>query len=154
MEYLALYVLFTMYEVGVFLLFYMSTDFYTLRKDVETVLERVEEIRAAAGLKQLQEDLAALEAAAADSSLWDNHAKAQETLQTLTDCKDKLKLLHEFKTKVPTLSFKERWRAENTGTKLFLVNIKTHFPFFLKHLCTILVLHWRSYFILQGACHL
>ncbi|XP_059308238.1 peptide chain release factor PrfB1, chloroplastic-like isoform X1 [Lycium ferocissimum] len=72
-------------------------DFYTLRKDVETVLERVEEIRGAAGLKQLQEDLAALEAAAADSSLWDNRAKAQETLQALTDCKDKLKLLHDFK---------------------------------------------------------
>lgn len=73
-------------------------DFYILRKDVETVLERVEEIRAAAGLKQLQEDLAALEAAAADSSLWDNRAKAQEILQDLTDCKDKLKLLHDFKT--------------------------------------------------------
>ncbi|KAH0681574.1 hypothetical protein KY284_022659 [Solanum tuberosum] len=73
-------------------------DFYTLRKDVETVLERVQEIRAAAGLKQLQEDLAALEAAAADSSLWDDRAKAQETLQALTDCKDKLKLLRDFKT--------------------------------------------------------
>ncbi|KAL3339294.1 hypothetical protein AABB24_028092 [Solanum stoloniferum] len=73
-------------------------DFYTLRKDVETVLERVQEIRAAAGLKQLQEDLAALEAAAADSSLWDDRAKAQETLQALTDCKDKLKLLCDFKT--------------------------------------------------------
>ncbi|XP_009598882.1 peptide chain release factor PrfB1, chloroplastic [Nicotiana tabacum] len=73
-------------------------DFYTLRKDVETVFERVEEIRAAAGLKQLQHDLAALEAAAADSSLWDNRAKAQETLQALTDYKDKLKLLHDFKT--------------------------------------------------------
>ncbi|KAM3200440.1 Peptide chain release factor 2 [Capsicum annuum] len=73
-------------------------DFYTLRKDVETVLERVEEIRAAAGLKQLQEDLAALEAAATDSALWDNRATAQETLQALTDCKDKLKLLHDFKT--------------------------------------------------------
>ncbi|KAF3631699.1 Peptide chain release factor 2 [Capsicum annuum] len=67
-------------------------------KDVETVLERVEEIRAAAGLKQLQEDLAALEAAATDSALWDNRATAQETLQALTDCKDKLKLLHDFKT--------------------------------------------------------
>ncbi|WMV25373.1 hypothetical protein MTR67_018758 [Solanum verrucosum] len=84
--------------VGVFVLFYMATDFYTLRKDVETVLERVQEIRAAAGLKQLQEDLAALEAAAADSSLWDDRAKAQETLQALTDCKDKLKLLRDFKT--------------------------------------------------------
>ncbi|XP_027772283.1 peptide chain release factor PrfB1, chloroplastic isoform X1 [Solanum pennellii] len=73
-------------------------DFYTLRKDVETVLERVQEIRAAAGLKQLQEDLAALEAAAADRSLWDDRAKAQETLQALTDCKDKLKVLRDFKT--------------------------------------------------------
>lgn len=98
---------------------YMSTDFYTLRKDVETVLERVQEIRAAAGLKQLQEDLAALEAAAADRSLWDDRAKAQETLQALTDCKDKLKLLRDFKTQVPILAFKERRRAENTCTMLF-----------------------------------
>ncbi|KAK4354172.1 hypothetical protein RND71_026366 [Anisodus tanguticus] len=45
----------------------------------------------------LLEDIGALEEAAADSSLWDNHAKAQETLQALTDCKDKLKLLHDFK---------------------------------------------------------
>lgn len=93
---------------------YLLTDFYTLRKDVETVFERVEEIRAAAGLKQLQHDLAALEAAAADSSLWDNRAKAQETLQALTDYKDKLKLLHDFKTQVPTL-FPQRAR---TGLKL------------------------------------
>lgn len=61
---------------------------------------RVEEIRAAAGLKQLEEDLAKLEAAAADSSLWDDRAKAQETLQGLTDIKEKIKLLSDFKTQV------------------------------------------------------
>lgn len=76
------------------------TDFYILRKDVEVVSQRVEEIRAAAGLQQLEEDIAALEAAAADSSLWDDRAKAQQTLQALTDAKEKLKLLNDFMTQV------------------------------------------------------
>ncbi|XP_042017343.1 peptide chain release factor PrfB1, chloroplastic-like [Salvia splendens] len=72
-------------------------DFYTLRKDVETVLERVEEIRASAGLKQLEKNLANLEEASGDSSLWDDRAKAQQTLQDLTDVKEKIKLLNDFK---------------------------------------------------------
>ncbi|XP_058094251.1 peptide chain release factor PrfB1, chloroplastic [Magnolia sinica] len=75
-------------------------DFYTLRKDVETTIERVEEIRASAGLDQLEAELAALENKAADSSLWDDPAKAQETLLALTDVKDKIKLLTEFKSQV------------------------------------------------------
>ncbi|PON89116.1 Peptide chain release factor [Trema orientale] len=75
-------------------------DFYSLRKDVETVSERVEEIRASAGLQQLEQELLALESKAADSSFWDDRARAQETLLALTDVKDKIKLLTEFKTKV------------------------------------------------------
>ncbi|PON59110.1 Peptide chain release factor [Parasponia andersonii] len=75
-------------------------DFYSLRKDVETVSERVEEIRASAGLRQLEQELVALESKAADSSFWDDRARAQETLLALTDVKDKIKLLTEFKTKV------------------------------------------------------
>ncbi|KAG9154688.1 hypothetical protein Leryth_019026 [Lithospermum erythrorhizon] len=75
-------------------------DFYTLRRDVEAASERVHEIRAASGLKQLEKDLADLEAAAADSSLWDDQAKAQQTLQSLTDVKDKIKLLNDFKVQV------------------------------------------------------
>ncbi|KAI5649008.1 hypothetical protein M9H77_35013 [Catharanthus roseus] len=75
-------------------------DFYVLRRDVETTSERVKEIRDGAGLKQLEEDLVKLEAAAADSSLWDDRAKAQETLQALTDVKDKIKLLNDFKVQV------------------------------------------------------
>ena len=87
-------------------------DFYTLRKDVETVLERVEEIRASAGLKQLEKSLADLEEASGDSSLWDDRAKAQQTLQALTDVKEKIKLLNDFKAQVfqlyqSKLSFKE-----------------------------------------------
>nr|GMC50180.1 peptide chain release factor PrfB1, chloroplastic isoform X2 [Ipomoea batatas] len=73
-------------------------DFYILRKDVEVVSQRVEEIRAAAGLQQLEGDIAALEAAAADTALWDDRARAQQTLQTLTDAKEKLKLLNDFMT--------------------------------------------------------
>ncbi|XP_019153028.1 PREDICTED: peptide chain release factor PrfB1, chloroplastic isoform X1 [Ipomoea nil] len=75
-------------------------DFYILRKDVEVVSQRVEEIRAAAGLQQLEEDIAALEAAAADTALWDDRARAQQTLQGLTDAKEKLKLLNDFMTQV------------------------------------------------------
>ncbi|CAH9137680.1 unnamed protein product [Cuscuta epithymum] len=75
-------------------------DFYTLRKEVEVTSHRVEEIRAAAGLQQREEVIASLEAAAADSSLWDDHAKAQQTLQALTDCKEKLKLLDDFMSQV------------------------------------------------------
>ncbi|KAJ9703320.1 hypothetical protein PVL29_004922 [Vitis rotundifolia] len=75
-------------------------DFYTLRRDVEATSERAEEIRASAGLQQLEEELAALEMKAADSSFWDDRAKAQETLLALTDVKDKIKLLTDFKTQV------------------------------------------------------
>ncbi|KAI3470364.1 hypothetical protein Pfo_027027 [Paulownia fortunei] len=75
-------------------------DFYTLRKEVETTSERVEEIRAAAGLKLLEKNLADLEEASADSSLWDDRVKAQQTLQALTDVKEKIKLLNDFKAQV------------------------------------------------------
>ncbi|KAL9402289.1 hypothetical protein Peur_006138 [Populus x canadensis] len=75
-------------------------DFYSLRKDVETASQRVEEMRASSGLHLLEQELADLESKAADSSLWDDRAKAQETLLALTDVKDKIKLLTEFKTKV------------------------------------------------------
>ncbi|KAL5566694.1 hypothetical protein UlMin_029858 [Ulmus minor] len=75
-------------------------DFYSLRKEVENISERVEEIRASAGLQQLEQELAALESKAADSSFWDDRARAQETLLSLTDIKDRIKLLAEFKAKV------------------------------------------------------
>ncbi|XP_075635439.1 peptide chain release factor PrfB1, chloroplastic-like isoform X2 [Castanea sativa] len=75
-------------------------DFYSLRRDVEITSARVEDIRASSGLQQLQKELAALELKAADSSLWDDRDKAQETLSALTDVKDKIKLLSEFKTQV------------------------------------------------------
>lgn len=75
-------------------------DFYSLRRDVETTSEHVEEIRASAGLQQLEQELADLELKAADSSFWDDRDKAQEILMALTDVKDKIKLLTEFKTQV------------------------------------------------------
>ncbi|CAI9090840.1 OLC1v1025701C1 [Oldenlandia corymbosa var. corymbosa] len=77
-----------------------AQDFYTLRKDVEIASHRVEEIRASAGLKQLEEDLNQLEKAAADSSLWDDRANAQQTLQALTDVREKIKLLDDFKARI------------------------------------------------------
>ncbi|XVF41443.1 hypothetical protein PTKIN_Ptkin01aG0280300 [Pterospermum kingtungense] len=75
-------------------------DFYVLRKDVENASERVEEIRASASLQLLEQELVDLESKAADSSFWDDCAKAQETLLALTDVKDKINFLNEFKTKV------------------------------------------------------
>ncbi|XP_047334411.1 peptide chain release factor PrfB1, chloroplastic [Impatiens glandulifera] len=77
-----------------------AQDFYALRRDVEIALERVEEIRASAGLKQLQEELTVLEKAATETALWDDRTKAQKTLQDLTDVKDKIKILAEFKNQV------------------------------------------------------
>ncbi|XP_064991581.1 peptide chain release factor PrfB1, chloroplastic isoform X3 [Musa acuminata AAA Group] len=75
-------------------------DFYALRKDVETTAQRVEEIRISAGLERLEADLASLEKKAADSSLWDDRSKAQEILLSLTDVKDKIKFLNDFKSQV------------------------------------------------------
>ncbi|CAK9168411.1 unnamed protein product [Ilex paraguariensis] len=87
-------------EPNILMMMTYLTEFYTLRKDVETTSERVEEMRASAGLKQLEADLTKLEIATADSSLWDDHAKAQQTLLAMTDVKDKIKLLNEFKDQV------------------------------------------------------
>ncbi|XP_054823897.1 peptide chain release factor PrfB1, chloroplastic [Prosopis cineraria] len=75
-------------------------DFYSLRRDVEILSRRVEETRESAGILRLEQELANLELKAADSSFWDNQAKAQEVLLTLTDVKDKIRVLTEFKTQV------------------------------------------------------
>ncbi|XP_050206023.1 peptide chain release factor PrfB1, chloroplastic isoform X2 [Mercurialis annua] len=75
-------------------------DFYILRRDVEAATQRVEEIRASAGLQEIEKEVADLESKAADSTFWDDRAKAQETLSALTDVKDKIKLLTEFKMKI------------------------------------------------------
>lgn len=83
----------------------MLTDFYTLRKEVETISVRIEEIRASAGLQKLEEELKVLEMKAADSSFWDDRAKAQETLQAMTDIKDKIKMFADFKSQVQECFF-------------------------------------------------
>ncbi|KAJ8747892.1 hypothetical protein K2173_012782 [Erythroxylum novogranatense] len=75
-------------------------DFYSLRRDVETASTRVEDVRGSAGMQQLEKELADLESKAADSSFWDDRAKAQETLLAMTDVKDKIKLLTDFQRKV------------------------------------------------------
>lgn len=75
-------------------------DFYTLRKDVEDTSKRVEEIVVSAGLQQLEGERATLESKTADSNLWDDRAKAQEILSSLTDVKDRIKLLEDFQNQV------------------------------------------------------
>ncbi|XP_028803100.1 peptide chain release factor PrfB1, chloroplastic isoform X2 [Neltuma alba] len=65
-------------------------DFYSLRRDVEILSRRVEETRESVGILRLEQELADLELKAADTSLWDDRAKAQEVLLTLTDVKDKV----------------------------------------------------------------
>ncbi|CAN6933681.1 unnamed protein product [Brassica oleracea] len=79
---------------------WVMQDFYSVRKDVEIASARVEEIRASAGLQQLQHEIALLESKASDTSFWDDRAKAQETLSALNDLKDRLRLLSEFKSMV------------------------------------------------------
>lgn len=64
------------------------------------MLQRVEEIRESSGLQLLEQELANLEEQAADSSFWDDRAKAQKILSTLADVKEKIKLLNDFKTQV------------------------------------------------------
>ena len=78
----------------------MVTDFYALRKDVELAVERVDEVRRDAGLEQLVEEIASLENKSGDSTLWDDPSKAQELLVALTEVKEKVKLLNDFKSQV------------------------------------------------------
>ena len=75
-------------------------DFYALRKEVELAIERVSEVRQSAGLEQLMEEIASLEKKSADSSLWDDTSKAQGILVSLTEVKDRVKLLNDFKSQV------------------------------------------------------
>jgi peptide chain release factor 2 len=72
------------------------TDFYALLKDVDLAVDRVNEIRQSASLEKLEEEIASLENKSADSSLWDDPSKAQEILVSLTDVKDRVKLLNDF----------------------------------------------------------
>ncbi|PQP95127.1 peptide chain release factor PrfB1 chloroplastic [Prunus yedoensis var. nudiflora] len=60
----------------------------------------MQEIRDSACLQQLEQEVADLELKAADSSFWDDRAKAQENLSALTDVKDRIRLLNEFKSQV------------------------------------------------------
>ena len=78
----------------------LGTDFYALRKDVELAVERVNEVRQDAGLEQLLEEIASLENKSGDSTLWDDPSKAQELLVALTELKEKVKLLNDFKSQV------------------------------------------------------
>ncbi|KAK4276372.1 hypothetical protein QN277_019328 [Acacia crassicarpa] len=75
-------------------------DFYSLKRDVEILSRRVEETRESADIWRLEQEHADLELKAADSSFWDDQAKAQEVLLTLTDVKDKIRVLNEFKAQV------------------------------------------------------
>ncbi|XP_040382123.1 peptide chain release factor PrfB1, chloroplastic [Oryza brachyantha] len=75
-------------------------DFYALRKDVELAVARVNEVRQSAAMDQLEEEIASLEKKSADSSLWDDPSKAQEILVALTEVKDRVKLLNDFKSQV------------------------------------------------------
>ncbi|CAL1354396.1 unnamed protein product [Linum trigynum] len=87
-------------EVGTETREWAIQDFYSLRKEVEAASERAEDIRASAGLQQLEKELADLESKATDSSFWDDRAEAQKTLLALTDVKDNIKSLTDFKTMV------------------------------------------------------
>ena len=67
---------------------------------MENTSKRVGEIVESAGLEKLEAELATLESKAAETSLWDDRAKAQEILSSLADVKDKIKLLKDFQKQV------------------------------------------------------
>ncbi|CAM8938666.1 unnamed protein product [Rhodiola kirilowii] len=102
-------------------------DFYTLRKEVEIAAARVEELRASAGLHKLEEELKSLEIKASESTFWDDHAKAQEVLQAMTDIKDKLKLFAELKTQVEDaetiVMLTEEMDSTDTGLLVEAMNV-------------------------------
>ncbi|KAJ3678180.1 hypothetical protein LUZ60_001983 [Juncus effusus] len=75
-------------------------DFYTLRKEVEITSARVTEIVASARLEKLESDRDSLERKSGDQSLWDDPKSAQEILVNLTDLKEKIKTLYEFKSQI------------------------------------------------------
>ncbi|XP_076928865.1 peptide chain release factor PrfB1, chloroplastic-like [Bidens hawaiensis] len=75
-------------------------DFYSLRKKVEEISSRVQEIRASTNLDQLAEQVAKLEKEASTDSFWDDRASAQQTLMALTNVKDNINLLNDFQTQV------------------------------------------------------
>ncbi|XP_076897344.1 peptide chain release factor PrfB1, chloroplastic-like isoform X2 [Bidens hawaiensis] len=79
---------------------WVMQDFFSLRKEVEAISSRVQEIRASANLDQLAEQVAKLEKEASTDSFWDDRASAQQTLMALTDVKDKINLLNDFQTQV------------------------------------------------------
>ncbi|KAI5059274.1 hypothetical protein GOP47_0025593 [Adiantum capillus-veneris] len=76
-----------------------SSDFYTLRKDVENCTRLVRELLDSVDLAQDEAHVADLENQAAESSLWDDPAKAQKILSTLTEVKDKVAKLKDLQAK-------------------------------------------------------
>lgn len=79
---------------------------------MEAASARVDDFRASAGLQHLEKELAGLELKASDASFWDDRAKAQQTLLALTDVKDKLRLLSDFKKQVLGLPTKSVFSTE------------------------------------------
>jgi hypothetical protein len=77
-----------------------GTEFYGVRKGVEEVVQRVQEILASSGMDEQRSRLADLEQQTSESSLWDDPAHAQQTLSALTEVKDNLALLHQMQAKV------------------------------------------------------
>ncbi|KAH9574280.1 hypothetical protein CY35_01G048900 [Sphagnum magellanicum] len=76
-----------------------NLEFYGVRKGVEEVVHRVQEILASSGMDEQQSRLADLEQQTSESSLWDDPAHAQQTLSALTEVKDNLALLHQMQEK-------------------------------------------------------
>eukprot|EP00250_Pteridium_aquilinum_P010525 c19451_g1_i1 orf=84-1487(+) len=76
-----------------------SSDFYSVRKDVEYSTRLVRELLDSVDLAQDEAYMADLENQAAESSLWDDPAKAQKILSTLTEVKDKVTKLKDLQAK-------------------------------------------------------
>ncbi|MCO5614374.1 hypothetical protein L7F22_068653 [Adiantum nelumboides] len=77
----------------------LALDFYTVRKDVENSTRLVRELLDSVDLAQDEAHVADLENQATESSLWDDPAKAQTILSTLTEVKDKVAKMKELQAK-------------------------------------------------------
>ncbi|MGB3616112.1 MAG: peptide chain release factor 2 [Elainellaceae cyanobacterium] len=89
-------------------------DTADLKRDVETLIERLGKAQDYLDVPALTAKIQDLEALAAQPDFWDNQAIAQETLQTLTDLKSNLQQLDDWQSEI-----------ENAQAALELLELET-----------------------------
>jgi peptide chain release factor 2 len=77
----------------------LDLEFYSVRKKVEDLGQRVMEVLASSNMAEQQGKLADLEQQASQDTLWDDTTNAQRVLSDLAEVKENLRLLKEFESK-------------------------------------------------------